>query len=95
MAAALAWPAASLAQDGAQAPPERYQTPLGTFELDPQVRQKLQDLRATLNETARELGAVLREKARLTPEEKERLNRLLDQLRQQLDRLEQPETSRT
>ena len=85
----LAWPAVPAAL--ASPPKEgRWRTPLGTFELDPTLRERLRSLERSLSETALALRALLEQKARLTPEQEERLRELMDRLREELRRLEEP-----
>jgi len=88
VAAGLATPGVAATQPAADHT-WRWRTPLGTFELDPQARQRLEDLQRTLGETARELRALLEEKSKLSPQQEERLRRLLDRLREQLKPLQE------
>jgi hypothetical protein len=92
LAACLAWPPGVVR---AVSPPGagnlRFSCPLGTIELNPELRERLEALQRTLAETARELRALLEEKAKLTPEQEARLRELMERLRKQLKQLEEPE----
>ncbi len=93
LAACLAWlsAAAWAASPPSSEEPSRWRTPLGTFELDPGVRQRLEALEKNLREAASELRDLLRERVTLSPEQRQRLQELMDRLRDQLKRLEEPQ----
>jgi len=74
-------------QEGATKPEEetwRIRTGLGTFELDPEVRQRLKEIEPTLRETAQDIKDVVQERGKLTPEEEAELRARLNQLRDQI-----------
>jgi hypothetical protein len=65
----------------------RVQTGLGTFEMNPQARQRLKELAPTLRETAKEIEAVIQEKVKLTAQEEATLRSRLKEIREEVTQL--------
>jgi hypothetical protein len=98
--AAAAGPVCAQADSPGDKAPGRVETPLGTFEVKPEVREGLERLlggieaskerlSAAVRDAARELSLLLEEKTALTPEERRRLEELSRELKEALRGLRQ------